>query len=52
VLSFADGHTETHRWRDSRTFKTAPLGQKVPHNAASPRNSDLAWIQDHTANLK
>ena len=52
VLSFADGHTETHRWRDSRTFKTAPLGQKVPHNAASPRNSDLAWIQEHTATLK
>jgi prepilin-type N-terminal cleavage/methylation domain-containing protein len=52
VLSFADGHTETHRWRDSRTFKTAPLGQKVPHNTASPRNTDLAWIQEHTANLK
>ncbi|MEO8428837.1 MAG: type II secretion system protein [Verrucomicrobiota bacterium] len=52
VLSFADGHTETHRWRDSRTFKTAPLGQKVPHDTASPRNVDLAWIQEHTANLK
>ena len=39
-LSFADGHAEIHKWRDSRT-PTAQLFQ------ASPNNLDVAWIQDH-----
>ena len=28
VISFADGHSEGHRWRDPRTFRTAALGVK------------------------
>jgi prepilin-type N-terminal cleavage/methylation domain-containing protein/prepilin-type processing-associated H-X9-DG protein len=49
VVGFADGHVETHRWVDPRTFKTAPMGQKVPHNTASPNNKDLAWIHARTS---
>jgi len=37
-LSFADGHSEIHRWKDSRTV-TAGLF------ASSPGNVDLGWIQ-------
>ena len=37
-LSFADGHSEIHRWLDPRTAK-AVLFQ------ASPNNLDLDWIQ-------
>jgi prepilin-type N-terminal cleavage/methylation domain-containing protein len=52
VLSFADGHAEAHRWRDPRTVRTAALGVKIGHNVASPRNQDLAWIQERTSVLK
>jgi prepilin-type N-terminal cleavage/methylation domain-containing protein len=52
VLSFADGHSESHRWRDPRTIRTAALGTKIGHNFSSPRNQDLAWIQERTSVLK
>jgi prepilin-type N-terminal cleavage/methylation domain-containing protein len=51
-FSFADGHSEIHRWRDSRT--TPPLG-KIDPNApsySSPRNPDVAWLQDHSTRPK
>jgi len=48
VIAFADGHVETHRWRDKRTFVTAPLGQKIGHDIPSPGNADLAWIRERT----
>ena len=48
VIAYADGHAEGHRWRDPRTFITAPLGQKVGHDFPSPRNVDLEWIREHT----
>jgi len=38
-LSFADGHSEIHRWKDGRTVK-AQLFQ------ASPNNVDITWIQE------
>jgi len=37
-FSFADGHSEIHKWRDDRTIK-------VPIFGASPNNVDLDWIQ-------
>jgi prepilin-type N-terminal cleavage/methylation domain-containing protein/prepilin-type processing-associated H-X9-DG protein len=52
VVSFADGHVETHRWTDPRTFVTVPLGQKLGHDRASPNNADLAWIRDHATEHK
>jgi prepilin-type N-terminal cleavage/methylation domain-containing protein/prepilin-type processing-associated H-X9-DG protein len=41
-LSFADGHSEIHKWRDPRTAK-ALLFQP------SPNNMDVAWLQDHAS---
>ncbi len=37
-LSFADGHSEIHRWQDPRT-------QKAVLFEGSPRNRDLEWLQ-------
>lgn len=45
VLSFADGHTESKRWIDSRTFKP-PLDEFWHgHYYRSAANSDLMWLQ-------
>jgi prepilin-type N-terminal cleavage/methylation domain-containing protein len=49
-FSFADGHAELHKWRDPRT--TPPLGfwgpGGPPSETASPRNQDVAWLQEHS----
>lgn len=36
-LSFADGHSEVHKWRDGRTAKALIF-------AASPNNVDVDWL--------
>jgi hypothetical protein len=51
-FSFADGHSELHKWRDGRT--TPPMGPIQP-NAPSfncPGNVDVAWLQDVATRLK
>lgn len=42
AFSFADGHSETHRWRDSRTLKAA-----AGSVTASPGNEDALWLAQH-----
>jgi prepilin-type N-terminal cleavage/methylation domain-containing protein/prepilin-type processing-associated H-X9-DG protein len=44
-LSFADGHSEIHKWRDPRTRKAVLF-------EASPNNLDIAWFQDHATRKK
>lgn len=41
-FSFADGHSEIHRWRDDRTIT-------VPIFGSSPGNVDLDWIQSKSS---
>ena len=41
-VSFADGHSEIHKWKDPRTAK-AVLFQ------SSPGNVDLAWFQERSS---
>jgi len=48
-LSFADGHTETWRWRDSRTMPLHRAGAPIPLAVASPNNPDVARIQAATS---
>jgi prepilin-type N-terminal cleavage/methylation domain-containing protein len=48
VLSFADSHVESHRWKDPRTRKSAVNGQNIRHSDSSPNNVDLKWIRDRT----
>ena len=44
-LSFADGHTETWKWRDRRTMPLHRQGTAIPLGVASPNNPDVARIQ-------
>lgn len=46
-FSFADGHSEVHRWRDDRTMPPIVHGAYVDDWFDSPYNQDVAWIQDH-----
>lgn len=47
VVSFSDGHVETHRWRDQRTI-AAFSADYHRHNDPSPRNLDYTWIRERT----
>lgn len=42
-LSFADGHSEIHHWRDPRT--TPPIKPAgMSYGQASPNNQDMGWL--------
>ena len=45
-ISFADGHSEIHKWRDART--TPPIGKLYGLNVPSPKNPDAYWIMEHS----
>jgi prepilin-type N-terminal cleavage/methylation domain-containing protein/prepilin-type processing-associated H-X9-DG protein len=48
-ISFADGHSEVHKWRDPRT-RLAVTGQLMPLGSdPSPGNPDVAWLQERTS---
>jgi prepilin-type N-terminal cleavage/methylation domain-containing protein len=47
-FSFADGHSEIHRWRDDRTMPPLVPNGFVNDNFSSPNNTDVAWLQDHS----
>jgi hypothetical protein len=49
VLTFADGHVDTHRWTDSRTVK--PNWDLSTHFQGKADNPDLSWLLQH-ASLK
>ena len=53
-FSFADGHSEMHRWRDGRT--TPPLADggnpTGVQSTPAPNSVDVAWLQDHSTRLK
>jgi prepilin-type N-terminal cleavage/methylation domain-containing protein/prepilin-type processing-associated H-X9-DG protein len=49
-FSFADGHSELKKWRDSRTtppLKPESLTFDGSSETPSPRNLDVGWLQDH-----
>jgi len=47
ILSFADGHSESHAWTDPRTMPPVN-GSILAHWNVSPGNPDLGWIQQRT----
>ena len=48
IVSFADGHAETHRWQDPRTRQGTPDGGLFGlANVFSPGNKDIHWLQRH-----
>jgi prepilin-type N-terminal cleavage/methylation domain-containing protein/prepilin-type processing-associated H-X9-DG protein len=54
-FSFADGHSEMHRWKDSRTMPPLVIGAVDPLASSStpaPGSVDVAWLQDHSTRPK
>jgi prepilin-type N-terminal cleavage/methylation domain-containing protein len=53
-ISFADGHAEIHKWRDSRTMGGGVQYKSTSHDTSrltmSPNNPDLMWLAQHTPN--
>ena len=43
-LSFADGHSEIHKWQDKRTCPSLQTDLSV---VESPNNPDITWLQEH-----
>ena len=48
-FSFADGHSEIHKWLDGRTTPNLKAGQPLNLGVASPKNPDVDWMQDHAS---
>jgi prepilin-type N-terminal cleavage/methylation domain-containing protein/prepilin-type processing-associated H-X9-DG protein len=51
-FSFADGHSEMHRWLDARTMPPLQIGVATDITLSVPRDVDVAWLQDHTTRPK
>jgi prepilin-type processing-associated H-X9-DG protein len=43
-FSFADGHSEIHKWLDPRTTPVLKQGQLLPLNVGIPNDKDLDWL--------
>jgi prepilin-type N-terminal cleavage/methylation domain-containing protein/prepilin-type processing-associated H-X9-DG protein len=50
-ISFADGHAETHKWRDPRTKPTPKYNNDIQLNVSSPNNQDMIWLAIRTTCL-
>ena len=46
-FAFADGHSEIHKWRDSRTMPALKSGLAL--NVPSSNNPDVFWMQQHSS---
>jgi type II secretory pathway pseudopilin PulG len=51
AFSFADGHSEIHKWLDPRTVPTLVQGQRLNSNVNLPDNKDVLWIAHHSAGV-
>ena len=49
--SFADGHSEIHKWRDARTMPVLQAGQLLPLNVNLFGDKDVLWMAQHAAGL-
>jgi len=49
-ITFADGHAEIHKWRDSRTLP--PLETAFQKFVSTPNNRDLFWLRQHATSKK
>ncbi len=47
--SFADGHSEIHRFRDGRTTPVLKSQQLLPLNVNLPGDTDILWMAQHAA---
>jgi prepilin-type N-terminal cleavage/methylation domain-containing protein/prepilin-type processing-associated H-X9-DG protein len=49
--SFADGHSEIHRFKDPRTMPAVKPGALLPLNVNLPNNQDLLWMAQKAAGV-
>ena len=49
--SFADGHSEIHRFKDPRTMPGLKPGQSLPLNKNLPNDLDILWMAQHAAGV-
>lgn len=48
-LSFGDGHSEIHKWKDPRTYSVPPgTGPGLVAAGPSPKNEDVMWLSVRT----
>ena len=50
-FSFADGHSEIHKWVDPRTSPPVKKAQFVT-SGVQGNNADIKWMQEHSTRLK
>ncbi|MSU59158.1 MAG: prepilin-type N-terminal cleavage/methylation domain-containing protein [Pedosphaera sp.] len=46
-LSFADGHSELHKWKSQFVLLPPLVGQARPYPTPDSGNPDVAWMQEH-----
>jgi prepilin-type N-terminal cleavage/methylation domain-containing protein/prepilin-type processing-associated H-X9-DG protein len=49
--SFADGHSEIHRFKDPRTMPALKPGQPLSLNQNLPNDLDILWMAQHAAGV-
>ncbi len=48
-FTFADGHAEIHKWKDSRTLAMkVTYTSTYPYGWVQPNNNDIQWVKDRT----
>jgi prepilin-type N-terminal cleavage/methylation domain-containing protein/prepilin-type processing-associated H-X9-DG protein len=50
-FSFADGHSELHKWLDGRTTPALQKGQDLTLNVNLPGDPDVYWIAQHAVGV-
>jgi prepilin-type N-terminal cleavage/methylation domain-containing protein/prepilin-type processing-associated H-X9-DG protein len=49
AFTFADGHSEIHKWKDSRTLALKVKYASCNYGVLQPNNRDIMWIQERTS---
>ena len=52
MFTFADGHSEIHKWRDARTRALVKATSFLSLKDVEPDNADILWVQAHTSARK
>jgi prepilin-type N-terminal cleavage/methylation domain-containing protein/prepilin-type processing-associated H-X9-DG protein len=50
-FSFADGHSEIHKWKDGRTMPVLHPGEALPLNQILSGDKDVYWLAQHAAGV-
>jgi hypothetical protein len=50
VLTYADGHIQSHRWTNPGTLSPTNMNDHLSNHA--PNNVDLVWLKLHSTALK